>query len=229
MGFAADMPWRSLRQISRATLRKADLTVDGLAHVPATGPAIIVARHYHHLFDGASLLATLPRPLHPIVAMDWVEGGAMSAIMPRLCAAARWPAVYRTDALGATAREVADPVARRALRRAITDSVDLLREGRLVLIFPEGYPTIDPNETPKRGQDDFLPFQPGVVRIAGMASRQIGAPVPLIPAGFGYRQMGERWRIALRFGAPLALADAADRDATLARLEADVRALSTAP
>ena len=153
----------------------------------------------------------------------------MQGIMPRLCAAARWPTVYRTDALGATAREVADPAARRSLRRAIGESIDLLRDGRLVLIFPEGYPTIDPNESPKRGPADFLPFQPGVVRIAGMASRQIGAPVPLIPAGFGYRKEGERWRIALRFGAPFVLADLPDRDAALARLEADVRLLSAPP
>ena len=70
MGFAADMPWRSLRAMSRAMLRKVDLRVEGVEHIPASGPAILVARHYHHLYDGAAALATAPRSLHPLVAMD---------------------------------------------------------------------------------------------------------------------------------------------------------------
>ncbi len=225
------MPWRSLRLFSRASLRGVALTVNGQEHVPTSGPAIIVARHYHHLYDGAALLTTIERPLHPLVAIDWAQGGAMAAMLPRLCAAARWPTVYRSDPHGATTRAVSDPAARRTLRHAIADSVGLLREGRLLAIFPEGYPTIDPNGSPKSAPDEFLPFQPGVVRIASIAQHQLGREVPLIPAGFGYRQDGDAWRIALRFGPPLTLAGASadHRDATLARLADAVRALSESP
>ena len=51
-------------------------------------------------------------------------------------------------------------------------SVDLLVEGRLLVIFPEGYPNIDPNYTTKTEPDEFLPFKPGFVSIASAAEKQ---------------------------------------------------------
>ena len=36
---------------------------------------VLAARHYHHLFDGTSLLSTIGRPLRVMVALDWVDAG----------------------------------------------------------------------------------------------------------------------------------------------------------
>jgi hypothetical protein len=37
-----------------------EFTVEGLEHVPASGPVLIVARHFHHLYDGCILLIIFP-------------------------------------------------------------------------------------------------------------------------------------------------------------------------
>ena len=103
----------------------------------------------------------------------------------------------------------------------------LLGEGRIVLVFPEGYPNIDPAYTPKSGEDAWLPFQPGVARLASMASSG-GAPIPVIPVGFHYQQ-GHEWDVTMRFGPPLTIPDRACEQAVLLGLEARVRALSAPP
>jgi 1-acyl-sn-glycerol-3-phosphate acyltransferase len=103
----------------------------------------------------------------------------------------------------------------------------LLHDGRVVLVFPEGYPNIDPGYTPKSGEDDFLPFQPGVARLVTMASMG-GEPVPVIPVGFHYRR-GPKWEVTMRFGPPLTIPDRAREPAALLELETQVRALSISP
>ena len=55
--------WRAMRQgCRRLAARRLELTVQGLEHVPPAGPALIAARHFHHLYDGCALLAAIPRP-----------------------------------------------------------------------------------------------------------------------------------------------------------------------
>jgi len=224
------MAWRSLRVAGTTVTRRAlDLRVEGAAHLPASGPAIVASRHFHHLYDGCVFMATVPRPLHILVGLDWVRNAAGKQAMARLCRAARWPAVLRRD--GET--PVDDLAAARALRQAFRDSLDVLRQGHVLLVFPEGYPNIDPGYTPKAGEDAFLPFQPGVVRLASLAAAQ-GMSVPIVPAGFAYERIPggskrERWRVTLRFGEPLAVASRGDEGRALRELEARVRALSGMP
>ena len=45
----------------------------GLEHIPTDGPVLLIARHYHHLFDGVVLLLSVPRPIHILVTLDWVK------------------------------------------------------------------------------------------------------------------------------------------------------------
>jgi putative membrane protein len=191
-----DMPWHSLRTASRLLIRKdVDLVVDGLQNVPATGGVILAARHYHHLYDGAALVSTLPRPASIIVGLDWIESGVLKTSMLAACRAAKWPVVLRSR----PAHPV-DPAEARALLRSATKSVvEQLHAGRIVILFPEAYPTIDPTWTPKSG-DEVLPFEPGAIRLARIASKGI-APVPIIPVGLDYQQ-GRKWSLIIRFGSP---------------------------
>ena len=227
------MAWRSLHLMCRRTLAKhVDLTVEGLEHVPRTGPVMIVARHYHHLYDGCAIGTTLPRHLHILVAMDWLQRPAARGLMARTCRAARVPVVIRTAAAdrrldlqdNPAARAAFDAEASRALRRAAADTVSLLRGGHVVLVFPEGYPNVDPGYTPKTG-DEFLPFEPGFARLVALSQRDGGPRVPIVPAGLAYTR-GPRWTLALRYGSPLFLDQAADRVAFLHDVEARVKALS---
>lgn len=217
----ADAAWRFLRRGAGQVLRRnVDVTVDGIEHVPTRGPVILAARHYHHLYDGCIVVATIPRPVHILVGLDWVQNRAAKLAMDRLCRAARWPVVLRRD--GET--PVDDREAARALRQAMRDAIQLLHEGRVLLVFPEGYPTVDPGYTPKRHDDDFLPFQPGVISLARAAARR-GIDVPIVPVGFTY-EPGERWSATMRPGPPMTVSSGDDPAQALQRLERAVRQLS---
>jgi putative membrane protein len=108
--------------------------------------------------------------------------------------------------------------------RATRDVLALLGEGRIVIVFPEAYPNIDPGYTPKADRATFLPFEAGVTRLAGMAFRR-GLTVPIVPVGFAYTE-GDRWGISMRFGPPRYVKSRSDEAVVLAELEADVQELS---
>jgi putative membrane protein len=205
--------------------RRLDLRVEGLEYLPRRGPLLIASRHYHHLYDGCMLLAVVPRPLHLLVALDWVATQRDRKLMEFACHTAQWPVVLRAERLqrGDCAYGVAD--AGRYLRRAVRDAVDLLRAGRALAVFPEAYPTVDPHATPKASGDAFLPFQPGFIRLVEMAQRDGCTQVPIVPAGLSYRP-GQRWEATLRFAAPLYAAERADRVGVARAVEEQVRLLS---
>jgi len=188
---------------------------------------LIAARHFHHLYDGVVILGRLPRPSHLIVALDWV-GEPHRRLLETACALLEWPTVLRADAL---ARRVA-PVYRLSevpvyVRAALAKAVALLVAGKVVVVFPEAYPTIDPVWRTKTDDNEFLPFRPGVLTIARRAADQLGQPVPIVPAGFWYASPSYR-RVVLRLGPPLTLQQH-DPEETVARLEAAVHALSLPP
>lgn len=215
--------WHALRVASQQYLkRNVDLRVEGEENLPRKGPAIIAARHYHHLIDGAALLATMPHPTHILVGLDWIRNPVLRVTMHRLCNAADWPIIYRRGEKS----PIDDITARRALRRAYKESVELLRRGHSLIVFPEGYPNIDPGYTPKTGPDDFLPFRPGFAQIAIGANR-LGVAAPVIPVGFSYEK-ADRWHVTMRIGEPIN-PSAEDAPALLALVEDDVRRLSHIP
>jgi putative membrane protein len=205
-----------------------DLRVEGIEHLPQSGPVLVAARHYHHLHDGCALLAAARRPVHILVALDWVSGGASRGLMERACKMAGWPTVLRDDSLAAQSNEGAFHAteSRRYLRRAVHDSVALLRAGELLVVFPEAYPNIDPSYTPKVDAE-FLPFRPGFIRLVEMAQRDGTSRVPIIPVGFDYEpKAGKGWQVVMRVGAPIWLSDASDRDRLVQLVEDHVRFLS---
>jgi len=193
--------------------RAVDLHVVGLEHVPAAGPVILVARHYHHLYDAAAILACVPRQVHVLIALDWLGRGGRLQLMRWLAAVARWPGVWRSGPCW------------RLNRNGYRQSLKLLREGRLLLVFPEGYPAIDPEGSHKTDPEGFLPFDAGFLVLAERA----GPDVPIVPVGLWYapRPVGG-WTVWLRFGRPIhcSAAEPWPRRVGLAAVEAEVRRLS---
>lgn len=219
-----DFSWRLLKAGSGMLARRdLDLHISGHEHLPRRGPVIIAARHYHHLYDGVAVHIAVPYPVKILVGLDWIGNPIGKRAMTALCKAAGWPVVHRADPRnpGSDAGRIG------ILRQGMTDALACLEARHALLIFPEGFPVIDPGYTPKQDDTEFLPFAPGVTRIATIAAAR-GLDVPIVPAGFHYRR-GDRWQANLRFGEPLRVRNRAEAASVLAALESRVIALSQPP
>lgn len=229
-GPAARIGQQVLRRGGRVVLsRQADLAIHGAEHIPRKGPAVLVARHYHHLLDGCALYQATNRPIHMLVGLDWAGAGMTHRFMTTLCRLVEWPIVYRPDALD---REDASPSrraeARRLMLEATRQSIDLLASGELLVMFPEGYPVVDPHALePRACPDGIVSFREGAGRLVSLAERHIGEQVPVVPIGFRYDTLAdERWAIDMRIGQPLHRSDERTSDPFTNRLERTVRELS---
>ena len=115
--------------------------------------------------------------------------------------------------------------ARRQLLAATRECVDLLRGGQVLLVFPEGYPNIDPSFTPKADDGAFLPFESGFLRFVALAEQDGITRVPIVPVGLEY-QRRDRWRVTVRFGHPVRRSPDVASRAQVAAIEEQVRRLS---
>ncbi|MBM4298314.1 MAG: hypothetical protein FJ143_11300 [Deltaproteobacteria bacterium] len=184
---------------------------------------------YHHLFDGLLFFAALKRRFHIVVAMDWVHNRRTKLFMWTINRLARWPMLLRSDALeragNAPMKLYSTDDVRRYQSQAIRQAVELLVEGKILVIFPEGYPNIDPTYTPKSELAQFLPFKPGFVNILRAAETRLGKPIPIIPAGIDYVR-GQIWTGRLILGKPLYRDQTVNRQVLVDRMEREVRRLS---
>lgn len=172
----------------------ASVRVDGLENIPAGGAVLLAARHFHHLLDGAVLVRYVPRPVHIVAGLDWTANERERAWMERACRAAQYPVVLRPATLGERAGYSRNELVQYT-RTGVRDAAALLTAGRVVLVFPEGYPNVDPAFSRKTGDDAFLPFARGYERMIA----QSGVPVAVVPVGFHYTR-GKRWSIVARIG-----------------------------
>lgn len=135
--------------------------VSGRAHLPETGPALIVCNHVSYA-DGAMLLAASRRKIRFIIDERYVNKGLLGWFLRRI---------------GAIPMPRSGP---KAVVAAMQSAIDLLKQGQIIVIFPEGYPT-------RCGT--MLPFRRGFERIAAEAN------APVIPACID-RLWGSRWGYA---------------------------------
>ncbi len=197
------------RLIARLTYR---FRVQGMEHIPATGPAILVANHVSFI-DPVLLMAASPRPLRFI--MD-----------SRIFRAPGLGLVFRMARAIPIAPHHEEPLIYHA---AFEQAVRALQAGEVVCIFPEGGITRD-------GQ--LQDFKGGIMKILNRAREQGITGVPVVPLGLSnlwgsffsriepkgamtrpFRR-GLFNRVALRAGAPVS------GDATSPRqLQASVQAL----
>jgi uncharacterized membrane protein len=224
------MSYLTVRTICRMQLRrKARLTVEGQKWIPQHGPVIIVARHFHHFYDGCALLDAVPRRLHLIVALDWIKQRWLRSVMELACNMLNWPIILRTERLTSSASAAHSAYtaneAQRYLRQTVRETIQLLRDDEVVVIFPEAYPTIDPSYTPKQSADAFLPFRPGFAHLAALAESRGTGPIAIIPTGLSY-QYEKRWNIKLHFGPPLFYQDFNDQQQLIEAVEDLVHSFS---
>jgi len=179
-----------LYRLLRATLPSVvmpffKVTVEGLEHVPATGPAVIAGNHLSFI-DSFVLGLALPRPLYYLGKSDYWE----SARTRWLVAGAGVVPVYRD---GGDRGE-----------GSLRAGVQLLRRGDLLGIYPEG--TRSPDGRLYRGKT-------GPVRMALEAGAPV-VPFGIIGSDLAMpqdRRVIRRAPITLRFGRPIDLSRYHDR------------------
>jgi 1-acyl-sn-glycerol-3-phosphate acyltransferase len=111
--------YRALRPpLRQALVRWFDLRVDGLEHLPPSGPYLIAANHHNYL-DGVVLGVTVPEPISFLV-------------MPRV-----WRATPLHPIFHRNIRSIPIDLDRADVG-ALRCALQSLQEGRVVGIFPEG-------------------------------------------------------------------------------------------
>lgn len=167
--------------------------VSGLHHLPAEGPALLVFNHVSHL--------------DPVFDAVTVHRGAR---VPRFLAK---NTLWNVPVLGRTLTGVDQiPVYRGTsdAQRSLRDAHGALRRGKVLLIYPDGTITKDP---------DGWPMNPKL----GVAHLALTNDVPVIPAArWGTREIydgyAKRFRpfppkpVTYKFGAPLDLAEYRGRE-----------------
>jgi putative membrane protein len=209
---------------ARLAIAPADISVAGIDHVPRAGPVVLAVRHYHHLLDGLGLLAHTGRPLHVMIGLDWVRTPTTRWLMEGLARACAWPVTLRTDAGTVLAAYAVDEI-RPYQQRAYRQCVDLLGRQRVVVIFPESYPVIDPHVVRRPRRELLAPFKAGFARAAVAAARRHGRPVNVVPVGIR-ADADNAARMGFRYGEPRLVTAATDVDGLVAAVRADICQLS---
>ncbi|QNP68852.1 HAD-IB family hydrolase [Streptomyces roseirectus] len=179
--------------------------VEGLDHVPGTGPAIIAANHLAFC-DSLLLAMVVRRPLTFLAKSDYfdrpgLKGRAMAAFFR---GTGQLP-VDRANARGAV--------------RAIGSAARVLDEGRLLGVYPEG--TRSPDGRLYRG------------RVGAVAMNALTSGAPVVPVGLTgtdrIQPRGTRGirlaRPTVRIGAPMTFTQAVDGSPDRGELERVTRAV----
>ncbi|MCH4810585.1 1-acyl-sn-glycerol-3-phosphate acyltransferase [Vreelandella neptunia] len=187
------------------------LQVQGRQHIPKQGAALVVCNHVSFM-DALVLGGASPRPLRfvmdqPIFDSPWLKW---------------WFQLVGAIPIESERRSPG------AIRRALDDVSEALRQGQVVMVFPEGRLTPDGEiHAFRRGLETILARDDVPVIPAGLAglwgswtSHHGGKALKKCPKRF-------RARVSLHFGPPLNRLDADDM-ALRRFLEARVRALKAA-
>ena len=146
------------------------LNVEGTENIPKDGPLVIASNH----------LSLLDPPVIGVAATRKVHFMAKQELFVPILGD-----IYK--ALGAF------PVRRGgADRAAIKHGIDILKDNKVLAIFPEG----TRSKPGKRGK-----AEPGALR---MATKAMAAIVPCCVMGTDYRRQGRIWpKVTVRFGKPI--------------------------
>jgi glycerol-3-phosphate O-acyltransferase/dihydroxyacetone phosphate acyltransferase len=157
-------------------------------NMPATGPVLVIANHGNSIIDGAVLLAYLPRiPRFLAASTVW----DYKPVAPFMNASGSVKVFRRQDG---RAHEG-------SLEGSFAEAAQLLADGGVLAIFPEGRSHHDPA---------LLPFKTGTARIARFTQEKHGPlDLAVVPLGVDYEAKNRfRTRVCFTFGAPVRLGPA---------------------
>lgn len=172
-------PFYSFLKVTLAPLVKIffRLRGEGLENIPERGPFILAANHVSYI-DPLVLGATCPRPIHYIMLREFWE----KPLLGRWC---RMAGSIPVDPRGPAAG---------TLRKA----VGILREGKVLGIFPEGGRSADGSLQSAKGGAALLALKTGVPLLPAAI---VGAERAL-PKG---KALPRPYRVTVRYGRPISL------------------------
>jgi|CXWL01.1.fsa_nt_gi 1-acyl-sn-glycerol-3-phosphate acyltransferase len=181
--------WQAFcRAVARVFYRRCE--VDGLEHLPASGPVLLCANHADALADALIVQAVIPRAVHPLARSGLF---ANPILRPLLDAQQAVPIYRRQDAAG----DAAAPDSHTARNsETFARCWELLAEGEVLLIFPEGQSHSDPR---------LRPIKTGAARLALGAEASNGVAPTILPVGLTFTRKGRfRSSVLVQVGAPVA-------------------------
>jgi 1-acyl-sn-glycerol-3-phosphate acyltransferase len=168
-----------------------------------------------------------------MIGLDWVSTRTTRWLMENLTRGCAWPVTLRSnedrqgdgepgfEAASAYRPNEVGPYQQRAFRQC----VELLGRERVVVIFPEAYPVIDPHTFRKPRRETLAPFKPGFARAAVIAARRHGRPVSVVPVGIRADAANQR-KLDFGYGQPKLVTAASDVKSLVAQVRADICRLS---
>ncbi|MBN1151957.1 MAG: 1-acyl-sn-glycerol-3-phosphate acyltransferase [Dehalococcoidia bacterium] len=160
-------------------------SVSGRENVPSEGPLVLIANHVH-LADPVLLMLAFPRPITFLAKEELFRMPFVGMIM-------RGGGMFPVARAGSLQQ----------LKDVMRQAENLLREGRVLALFPEG----------KRSPTGVL-----LPAKSGAAALSIHTSAPLVPVAIaGTEQLTRRWwwlrrpRVTVTIGAPLHLSSDAER------------------
>lgn len=164
--------------------------IAGAERIPRDGPLLLCANHVNALVDAIVVQAACPRPIHPLARSGLFRRPLLRPILALIQAVP----VYRRRPQGDDASK-AEVAARNTA--SFQRLFDYLREGRTLLIFPEGQSHSDPS---------LRPIKTGAARIALGAWRNHGALPRIVPIGLIFTHKGRfRGDVLVQVGEPVVL------------------------
>lgn len=161
----------------------------GLENLPPRGPVILCANHVNALVDAVVIQASCPRPVHPLARSGLYRNPLLRPLL-RLIQAVP---VYR--------RRPGQEKAAAANEDSFRRCHELLDDGRVILIFPEGQSHSDPM---------LRPLKTGAARLALGFHERRGVVPAVVPVGLTFPQKGRfRSELLVQYGRPLRLDPAA--------------------
>ena len=192
-----------LRGFGRLALRwfYRDVEVLGLERLPAEGPALLASNHPNALVDALVVGCTLQRPVTLTAKATLLENPLTRSLL-RIAGVVPLRRAS-DDAARGNGGSALDPARNASAFAAV---LDVLQEGGIVLLFPEGKSHSDPA---------LAPLRTGLARIAFMARDERHLTIPIIPVGLTFERKWEpRSRVLMHIGTPIRVAADAPNDST---------------
>jgi 1-acyl-sn-glycerol-3-phosphate acyltransferase len=207
--------YRLLRAIGRLAIRwfYRDVEVVGLERMPNAGPVLLASNHPNAMVDALVIGCTLHRPVTLTAKATLLDNPLTRALVRAVGIVPLRRASDERAKLEADTAKGATPDPGRN-ERAFAAVLDVLQQGGVVLLFPEGKSHSEPA---------LAPLKTGLARIALMARDARGiTPLPIVPVGLTFEQKWEpRSRVVMYVGTPtVAGADVPNDASGVSRLTA---------